>query len=162
MPFFIQQEQQPSQHCLDPMLICPLLLFMYALFQPLIHSTTPCECRDVTDSGLAELSHFQELQVLVMNSMSQNITGSFLSSLQSKLLPQNHLQHNTDQFTMCGSLLHMMHYLLIKIEGVRGYQHLANCFFMRLCVHFGETSKRITCRMHFANGISHMCLYYKA
>ena len=43
-------------------------------------------CRDITDGGLAELSRLCHLQMLVMNTMSQNVTGAFLSKLQGTLL----------------------------------------------------------------------------
>ncbi|KAL0021071.1 hypothetical protein WJX79_008602 [Trebouxia sp. C0005] len=39
-------------------------------------------CRDITDGGLAELSRLCHLQILVMNTMSQNVTGAFLSKIQ--------------------------------------------------------------------------------
>jgi len=44
------------------------------------------DCRDITDGGLAELSRLCHLQILVMNTMSQNVTGAFLSKLQGTLL----------------------------------------------------------------------------
>ena len=43
-------------------------------------------CRDITDGGLAELSRLCHLQILVMNTMSQNVTGAFLSKLQGDVL----------------------------------------------------------------------------
>ena len=38
--------------------------------------------RDVTDEGLVQLTQLSKLQTLVMNNMSSNVTGTFLSSLQ--------------------------------------------------------------------------------
>ena len=43
-------------------------------------------CRDITDGGLAELSRLCHLQILVMNTMSQNVTGAFLSKIQGDVL----------------------------------------------------------------------------
>ena len=39
-------------------------------------------CREITDDGLLALGHLQRLQTLVLNAMSQRVSGSFLSRLQ--------------------------------------------------------------------------------
>ena len=53
-----------------------------ALLQDVAHK---CKlCRDITDDGLLALAHLQRLQTLVLNAMSQNVSGSFLSRLQGE------------------------------------------------------------------------------
>ena len=113
-----------------------------ATFQGLSQICNARFCRDITDDGLLELTHLQKLQILVINSLSPSVSGSFLSSLQGDFKGHGHIVTGTTQDTkIWESLLSDHLYALLCDARCIGHNHISQWALLQP-LHYGLQSQQ--------------------